>query len=318
MEALASNTVFDRVRIVRQAVTPTEVSFPNLRVMLAMGVILVTGLVGGLIVLRELLDQRVRGPSDLSMINRLSVLGVIPDAATDPARPKAVETSFRDAPMGVMSEAFRQVRAPLIKRMDQAGHRSLLVIGGMPESGATTVAANLAQAAASSDERVLLIDANMRRPAVHKVFKTADKPGLSDVLAGQVKLADAVQSAGENLWVLTAGTPALRGLTERLASETMSRLLAEAGAQYERIFVDAPPAIVSGDGLNLANRCDATVLVVRALQEKRGLVARLRGMFGEARSEFLGVIVNAVRPSAGGYMRGNIQATHEYQKATAA
>jgi capsular exopolysaccharide synthesis family protein len=205
------------------------------------------------------------------------------------------------------------VRAPLVKKMDTEGLKSVLVLAGMPGSGATTVACNLALACAGSDDRVLIIDANVRRPAMHRVFGISDPLGLADCLAGQTTLAEAVRPSGvPNLSVLTAGSAGNRLMPERLSTESMSRLLAEASTKYDRIFIDCPPAIVSGDGLALANRCDAVVMVVRALNEKRGLVNRIRMQLSESRAELLGVVVNAVKSSAGGYFKRNIQATHEY------
>lgn len=312
-ETVSNASAFDRVQILRRATRPESMSFPKLMIMLAAGLFLVVGSVSGLVVAREALDQRVRGPADLSLIPRLSVLGVVPDAAEDPARIKSVETCFRDNPTTVVSESFRQIRAPLIKRMGASGAKSLLVLGGMPGSGATTVASNLAISLAGVDERVLVIDANLRRPAQHRVFGVQDGPGLGDILTGQSTLESAVQQTSvPGLSVLSAGSPASRTMPERLGSEAMSRLIAEAIASYDRVIVDSAPAIVSGDGLALANRCDAVTLVVKALNEKRGLVGRLRTQLAESRGEFIGVIVNGVRASAGGYFRKNFEATHRY------
>ena len=314
METLGSSEVYARVRQIQPAQRPTEMAFPKLSILVPLGVLLCTGLVGGVLVLREVLDQRVKGPADVAVLPRMRVLGMVPDASEDPVKAANLETAFRDAPTGVVSESFRQLRAPLGKAMDQAGHRTLLVLAGMPGSGATTVAANLALACAGAGERVLVIDANMRRPGMHRVFGLNEGPGLGDCLAGQARMSDAIRaSSAPNLSVLTAGTAANRMLPERLSSEIMGRLLAEAATNFDRVILDAPPVIVSGDGLALANRVDAVTLVVRALAEKRGLVNRLRAQLSEARGEFLGVIVNAVRSSAGGYFKGNIKATHEYQ-----
>jgi Mrp family chromosome partitioning ATPase len=94
----------------------------------------------------------------------------------------------------------------------------------------------------------------------------------------------------------------------------MSSLLAAASAKYDLVLIDTAPAIVAGDGLALSQRCDATLLVVRAFGEKRGLVARIRNELSESRGEFLGVLVNSVRASAGGYLRGNFRATQEYHQ----
>lgn len=313
-EALAENDVFMRVQLIQPAQRPNEMAFPKLTILLPLGVLLVTGLVAGVLVLREILDQRVKGPADVALIPRMRVLGMIPEASEDPVKAANLETAFRDAPTGAVSESFRQLRAPLTKAMDQAGFRSVLVQAGMPGSGATTVVTNLALACAGAGERVLVIDGNLRRPAVHRVFGLPDGPGLGDCLAGQSDLAQAITATRTpGLSVLPAGTAANRMLPERLSSETMSRLLADASANFDRVIIDAPPMIVAGDGMAIANRCDATVLVVRALSEKRGLVNRLRGQLAESRAEFLGVVVNAVRSSAGGYFKGNIRATHEYQ-----
>ncbi|MBX3359625.1 MAG: polysaccharide biosynthesis tyrosine autokinase [Phycisphaeraceae bacterium] len=308
----------NRVRVIRSGQTPTKVTFPKLYISVPGGAILLPLLVGGALFLREVFDQRVRGPADLSLIPRLKLLGMIPDAAEDPARPANVALAFRDSPQSVVTESIRQLRAPLSKKLEQAGHKSMLVMAGMPGSGATTTACNLAIANAATDIRVLVIDANFRRPGVHKVFGLPEGPGLGDVLANQAQLATATQSTNvPNLSVLAAGTSANRALPERLATDTMTRLLREAADSYDLVLVDAPPAIVSGDGLVLANRCDAVCLVVRALAEKRGLVARLQAQLLDCRGEFLGVIVNAVRSSAGGYFKRNIKATHEYQNAKA-
>ncbi len=313
-EQLAASTVYDRVRVLRWAQTPDRMSFPQLKILAPLGVVLFTGLAAVLLVLRELLDQRVRGPADLAVIPRVNVLGIVPDAGEDPSRPKAVETAFRDTPGGVVTESFRLIRNPLIKKMDQEGRRSLVVMGGMPGSGATTVACNLGIACAGAGERVLIIDANLRRPGIHKIFKIAEAPGLGDILAGQGTLDSTVQESGiENLTLLSAGSLANRAVPERLSSESMARLISEAATKFDRVLIDVPPAIVSGDGMAIANRADAVALVVRALNEKRGLVNRLRSQLSETHAEMLGVIVNAVRSSAGGYFKRNIQATHAYQ-----
>lgn len=313
-----AEAVGDRVRVIQTAETPTAMSFPQLKILGPLGGILLTGLVGGLVFLREVLDKRVRGPHEAAMVPRVKVLGIVPQASEDPSRPTAIETAFRDSPSGVITESFRQLRAPLMQKMDYSGHKSLLVMSGMPGSGATTVASNLALGCAGSGERVLIVDANFRRPAMQRVYKLAEGNGLADVLAGTVSLDEAVQSTSvEGLSVLCAGTVAARAVPERLAGEAMNRLLLEASAKYDRIIIDVPPAIVAGDGMSIANRCDAAIIVVRAYAEKRGLLARVRNQLGDTRAECLGVVVNAVRASAGGYFKRNIKATHQYQNGQA-
>lgn len=316
LEALSARQTADRVTLYKREQIPNEIVFPKIYIMVPLGVILVVGLFGTYVLLHEVLDQRVKGPSDITLIPRMRLIGLIPHAAEDLTNPEVVETAFRDNPTGILAENYRQVRATLLKRMQQAGHTSLLIVAGHPSSGASTIVANLADACVKAEQRVLVIDANFRRPAQHGIFGLNPSPGLSDVLAKVTSFEQAVQRTSDGVAVLTAGTAEHR-IYERLATEAMGQLLAEVRDDFDMVLIDSPPAIVSGDAMAMASRCDATLLVVKALNEKRGLVARLGNQLNETRAEFLGVLVNAVRCSAGGYFKHNIRATHEYQNADA-
>jgi capsular exopolysaccharide synthesis family protein len=313
--SLQSMGSFNRVVLLQPEKTPTEMSFPKWKMMIPAGIVLCVGLVGGLVVLREVVDQRVKGPSDISIIPRTKLLGWVPEASEDPSGVGATETAFRDRPRGIVAESYRQIRGSIAKRVQAVDHKTLLVIAGMPGSGATSAVTNLAFAFAAADKRVLVIDANFRRPSLHRVMGVSEGKGLADVLARQVELTDAVQATSTpNLDLLSAGSKEHR-VYERLATDTMSDLLNRARQDYDLVLIDCAPAIVAGDGIALAHRCDASILVVRALAEKRGMIARVKNELSDGRSEFLGVVVNAVRSASGGYMKGNIRAAHEYQQA---
>ncbi|MFN0010883.1 MAG: GumC family protein [Phycisphaerales bacterium] len=319
LESMAGQDRIGRMRLLERGRPPDSMAFPRLPTMLVMGLFVSVGLTGAVVVLREVLDQRIKGPSDINIMPRMRLLGLVPLAADDPGKPVAAETAFRECPAGAVAESFRQLRPSIVKRMTQAGHKSLLFIGAMPGSGTTTIAANFAMACAAADMRVLLIDANFRRPALHKVLKLGEGPGLGDVIARTGTLDAAVQQTSlPNLFLLAAGTAQVRSTPERLATEAMTQVVREASEKFDLVILDTAPAVVAGDGLALANRCDASVLVVRAMAERRGLVARIRDTFSDTRAEFLGVIVNAVRASAGGYLRGNIRTQFEYQNSGAA
>jgi succinoglycan biosynthesis transport protein ExoP len=314
VNALESLDTNKRILVLQEERLPDEVTFPKLKIMVPAGAIVVFGLVLGVLVLREMVDQRVKGPADVAIIPKARIVGIVPDAHEDPEEPGVLETCFIKHERGVMAESFRQVRAAVLKRLEPAGHRALLVVGGLPESGSTTVASNLALALAASDKRVLLIDANMRRPSLHKVYQFTEGPGLGEVLAGSHTLEGVVHKvdAEPRVHVMTAGERPSR-VFERLATNAMGDVLRQAKEKYDYVVVDCSPLGVSGDGLTLASKCDASMLVVRALSEKRGMVARLRNELGDTRSDFLGVLINGVQGTAGGYMRSNIIATHEYQ-----
>ena len=109
----------------------------------------------------------------------------------------------------------------------------------------------------------------------------------------------------------SAGSPSKR-MFERLGTAPMTALLQQAGAEYDVAFLDCAPAIVAGDASSLAQRCDASILVTRALAETRGMVGRVKNEFADAPAVLLGIVVNAVRSAAGGYMKRNIRTSAEY------
>lgn len=315
IETTTRMDVSDRIMLAEQERIPEQLSFPKLYIMVPAGIFLVGGLFAASMVLFETVDQRLKSPADIAAMPMARVLGVIPHASEDPARIKSLETVYRDHPSGVMAECYRQTRALALKQLRQTGARSIAVIPAMPGSGGSTVAANLAQAFAASDLKTLLIDANFRRPRQHAIFDMDEAPGLGDVLAGTTSFDVAARPSGyDGLDVLTAGTADPRR-QERLATDTMARLIATAAETYDYIIVDVAPIVVSGDAINIANKVDATLLVTRAYSEKRGMVARVLRELGEQPADILGVVVNGVRAAAGGYLRRNIIATHKYQSA---
>jgi capsular exopolysaccharide synthesis family protein len=297
------------VTIAQPALTPREKSFPRWTVMVPLGGMLGLVLVLGVAFLREFLDQRVRYTSDLvGMSGRL--LGVVPDVEDDPTGVKKIENVIRDAPQSVVSESLRQTTAHLQKHLK--GHRSLLVVGGLPGAGVTAVVTNIADSIASSGKRVLLVDADFRRPSLASAMGAVpDQKGFGDVLGGACRFEDAVQKVTDTVHLVCAGTIGQR-VFERLATASTDEFLAKAREQYDLVIIDAPPAIVAGDAMVLAAKVDATVLVVRAFQEQRGLVARLCSQLNDMPSQFIGIVFNRPRYTAGGYFRKNYEVMAGY------
>lgn len=313
IEAYAALETANRVELLQKERPPSLPAFPKWEFLVPAGIALCTGLVGAGILVKELVDDRVKGPSDIAIIPRTRILGIVPDAAEDPAGQGAAETSFRDRPKGIVAESFRTIRSTIARRAAAADHRTYAIVAAMPGSGATSVVSNLALAFATADKKVLVIDANFRRPSLHRVFGLQEGTGLADVLGKTRDLASVIQATSTpNLDLIAAGSKEQR-VFERLATESMGEVLAKLRTMYDVILIDVAPAVVSGDALSLAARVDASILVVRAMREKRGMVARIRNDLADSRAEFLGVLVNGVKASVGGYMKTNIQAAHEYQ-----
>lgn len=303
-----------RVQLAQSAFTPREASFPKMQVVIPLGVLLATGLTVGLIFLRELMDKRVKSASDLAMLPGSRVLGSLPDTSDDPTRIASPEMVVRRQPGSVLAESYRQVATALFPELDQREAQTLLLVGGLPESGTTTVATNLAAAAAATGRSVLLVDANFRRPGLQKAMGVSeDALGLGDVLTGSANVDEAIHDVGDGVHVMPAGTPANR-VFEKLNNGVIDGVLADLRSRYDLVIFDTPPAVVAGDALMLANKLDAAVLVVRANQEHRGLVARMINRLSESRCELVGVLLNRPRGIAGGYLKKNYATMADYSK----
>lgn len=311
LDAAASLDEAVRIRVIQSESIPDTPDFPKLAIMMPLGVIVIGGLCAGVVLVIEILDQRIKGPSDLNALGRIPVLGIVPDSAEDPSSPEHPESVFRDVPGSVSAEHYRQIRTRVAKAMARGGHKTLLVVGATPGSGATSVVSNLGSALLAAGHRVLVVDANYRRPRLHMAFDAPESPGLADVLTGSTSIDTAIVSRTGGPDLLAAGTAKNR-MVEQLGGDKLSNLLGDLRDRYDFVLIDVAPALVAGDAQSLANRCDASMLVARALHEKRGMVARLRNELSESRAEFLGALVNAVRSSAGGYMRKNIKTSAAY------
>ncbi|MHC4208913.1 MAG: GumC family protein [Planctomycetota bacterium] len=301
-----------RVRLAELAQTPRELAFPKVQIIVPLTAVLLLGLVTGVIFLRELTDQRVKSAADVGLIPDARVLGVIPELSEDPCRCDAAELVVRKFPNSVLAESYRQIWTLVDKALTGPGHQTLLLVGGQPESGNTTVASNIAAAAAAAGRTVAIVDADFRRPRLGEAMGvSSDGAGLGDVLIGEASADEALRDTELGISVMTAGRPANR-VIERLNNGQFDTLMAELRHRFDLVLVDAPPAMVAGDSLVLANRVDAAILVVRAYQEQRGLVARLTNQLIDAQCELFGIILNRPRGTAGGYFKKNFAAMAKY------
>jgi succinoglycan biosynthesis transport protein ExoP len=299
------------VTIAQSCSTPREKSFPKWSVMVALGGLAGILLMLGFAFLREILDQRVRYASDLSGIPG-RILGIVPDVEEDPTGIKRAENAIREAPQSVVAETLRQATGQILKQLKSGSHRTLLVFGGMPGAGVTAILTNLAESMAWGGKRVLLVDANFRRPGLAAALGAdPDAPGFGELLTGKVTMDKAVRELSERIHLIGAGAPEHR-VYERLSTQATDDVLARLRDQYDIVLLDAPPAVVAGDAIALAGKVDATVLVVRAFQEQRGLVSRLVHQLHDMPSSFLGIILNRPRSAAGGYFRKNFETMASY------
>ncbi len=302
-----------RVRLANLALTPRELSFPVPEMIIPAGVLVCVGFFLGVIFLKEMTNQRIRSTGDLAVIPGARIIGSIPDVDDDPTDIEDAECCAANEQESVIAESYRQTWSSLSRIMQRKGHASLLVASGLPGSGTTTVVSNLAIDAASSGMTVAVVDANFRRPSLASVLGLNDEaPGLGDVLSGQATIDDVLTTSSvAPITVVSAGTPEHR-IYSRFNDDSFDRFLATLRSSHSLVIIDTAPVVAAGDAFTLANRVDSLLLVVKANNEERGLIARLINQFSDMRGELLGVLLNRPRLTAGGYFKKNYELMASY------
>ncbi|CAN5702131.1 exopolysaccharide regulatory tyrosine autokinase VpsO [soil metagenome] len=270
----------------------------------------VFSLLGGIVIafLMESLDTGLRSISEIEAVTELPSLAIIPRSRRSTAEEAAnLSTAQRNIsvltqPKSQFAEAIRSLRTSLL--LSTAGHppKFILFTSATPSEGKTTTASNLACVLAQGDSRVLLIDADLRRPNVHHRFGLNGKLGLTTILTGATKLEDTVQNIPEvpNLDVLPSG-PIPPFPTEMLSSEAMNDLLARCGELYTHVIIDTPPILSVTDGVILARDAEAVVLVVRHGKSSKHVVRRARDLLLRSGAQITGIVLNAVDMSSPEY-----------------
>jgi capsular exopolysaccharide synthesis family protein len=301
------------VRKAQEPIDPIERTWPRWYV-LPIGLGLALLLACGVAVLLELVDTSVRTPQDVVRHLTTPLLGTVPDSDDDEIEIQRVETAVRDAPHSMVAEAFRQIRANLQFSAPADRQRSLVITSPRPEDGKTTVASNLAVSLAQAARRILLVDANLRRPAIHRIFAVANNgKGLSNILIDQATLEECRHRTDlPNLDVLTTG-PLPPNPAELLNGDAFRKLLEEATSKYDQVIFDAPPVLLASDALILATLVDGAVLVCRARENSRGIAQRALTLLARVNAHVFGAILNAAQVRRGGYFREQLRTFYDYQ-----
>ncbi|GMU36957.1 MAG: polysaccharide biosynthesis tyrosine autokinase [Phycisphaerae bacterium] len=307
----AANTAMT-IRVQQPATEPlgrAEPSLLMLPVLLALALMLSVGIGVGL----DLLDTSVRTTQDIVRYVQVPLLGVVPDADDEEVRLDHVELALLTAPQSMTAEAFRQIRANLQYSAPAARQRSIVVTSPGPGDGKTTVACNLAIAAAQAGRRVLLVDANLRRPCLGEHWAGVEDRGLTTLLIGEGALTDlAVKTPIPNLHVLGSG-PMTPNPAELLAGDAFQAFLAGAVQKYDQVILDAPPVLLASDPTVLSSQVDGVIMTVRAKTNSRGAARRACALLASVNAHIFGAVLNAAQVTRGGYFREQLRTYYDYQ-----
>ncbi|WP_438351891.1 CpsD/CapB family tyrosine-protein kinase [Paenibacillus sp. FA6] len=197
-------------------------------------------------------------------------------------------------PKSPVSEAYRTLRTNILYSAIDEQIRTIMVASAQAGEGKTTTVSNLAVAYAQEGKRVLLIDADFRKPSLHKVFTISNHLGLTSVLSNQTSIQDVVKDTFvENLDVITSG-PIPPNPSEMLGSLKMKTILEQMKEQYDVILFDTPPVLAVTDALIVSSLCDGIILVVNSSKVKKELVKKAKANLEHVHSRFLGVVLNNI------------------------
>jgi capsular exopolysaccharide synthesis family protein len=297
-----------------RVVDPAEIPRTPVRPRKALS--LLVGLFGGMfagVVLAlfvEFLDNRVKSPDEIRQFLGLTFLGLVP-AVVDKDLTDGQSPLISDAVAQNFAEAFREIRTSVMFSSADTGARATLITSTDPSEGKSVVAANLAVSLANAGLRVLLMDADMRKPRVHGLMKVQQEPGLSSLLVGRAKASDVVQRSGSaNLWVMAAG-PSPPNPAELLGSTRFTNLMRSLRDHFDWIVLDSPPVMAVTDPSVVAHLTTGVVFVVGSEQVNRHRALTAVQKLQASKAKILGAVLNRANVERNPYYYSHYY-SHEY------
>lgn len=290
---------------------PNDIPVAPRRLTTVLAALLLSTLFGmGLALFLEYLDDTIRTVEEIESVLQLPALAAIPTIDSMPKRKLLLVGANEEVddhansellifadPRSGLSEAYRQLRTSIL--LSTAGHapKSLLITSSLPSEGKTTTATNTAISLAQTGAKVLIVDADMRRPRLHSVFNIPNGEGLSTLLSSESTDADVTRVVktddGTKMHILTSG-PIPPNPAELIGSEQMANLLKRLQKHYTHVVIDSPPITSFTDGVLIASMVDGVILVVHSGKSSRQVVKRAKMLLQDVGSRVLGVVLNNV------------------------
>lgn len=283
-------------RLISRADVPVSPSAPNKKLVMLLVLLASAGLGLVLAFMAEQLDSGFRSADQIENKLGLPAIGMIPSLKSLGVKDKRPETYVVEKPTSALAEAMRMLRTSILLANVDQPPKLLLVTSALPAEGKTTVALTLARQAALSGEKVLIIDADLRRPRVHGALEVANEQGLVELVSGQATLEQVIKTDGEGVGsfaYITAGK-ATPHSTEIVRSQQMKRMLRSLAGSYSLVIVDSPPVLPVADAKVLATLADKVLYVVRWSDTRREVVQQAVKQLRDVGANFAGIVLNHV------------------------
>ena len=287
-------TATGAMRIVEEASEANGPIGVRRRAYLMLGALLSIVVGVGMAITMESLDNRLRTTDDLERLMGLPATALIPSSGI-PQDSRLARLTYTE-PLNPISEAYRFLRTDLLLSTQGTGIKTIMVATAKPGQGGTVTVANLGISLAMDGKRVVLVDADMRRPCLHRVFKVDNEWGLSNILSNEKDFGDCMfQTEVDNL-LLIPGGPTPSNPSELVGSARMRALIDWLSEQADYVLIDTPSAVAFTDAVVMSQIADGVLLVVRAQQVPRGAELQVRHLLNKANANILGIVLNDVQP----------------------
>lgn len=243
----------------------------------------------GIVFLLELLDDTVSKKGDLEKVLPIPILGQVPLVKDENNKPTS---SF--------IEAYRGIRTRLEYSSVDKKLKTLMITSAEPASGKSSISLNLASVLSQGGKKVIIVDCDLRKPSIHMKLKLTNNKGLTDYLIGKIKLNEAIRKVNNNLEVITSGNKATDP-SNIIGSKAMEKFINELNEIYDYVIIDTPSIKNINDGLELANKCDGVIYVVKAEKTKKDDIIEGYRELEDINANIIGSILNGVSDSGDSY-----------------
>ncbi len=298
--SLEGEMAITNVRVLEEALPPQKPSGPDRTKGILLSFLGGFGASVALVLLLEYAGQKIREEKDLKPSVNLPFLGYIPiirelkKSKKDAKATVTTNLSLLDIwkQNSVLADSVAGIRTHLLFSMPYEKSKRIMLTSSMPDEGKTTVAALLAMSLAALGRKILLIDADMRKPFLHTHFQMTNEKGLTDYLIGAASISDIIRVVpGTDMKIITAGSQTLNP-SELLASESFGTLLDKVSQDFDRLVIDVAPVLYIADGLILAKNVHSGILVCGSGMVHRNIVRNVKEKFDAIGHSFIGVIIN--------------------------
>jgi len=300
---LSGSLNMNNITVVDRAELPNKPVKPNVRKNMILAILAGLFLGYGLAYIVDFLDRTVRSTEDVKKLLKAHFLGAIHSITglTDEiGRDRITYMEF----FSPASESYRAIRTDILNILGgdgMSGSRAILVTSAEPRAGKTMTITNLAIVFAQQGYRVLLVDCDLRKPQIHRIFQKDQSKGIGDYLMEQATFQEILRDTDiENLKIVTSGT-GIQNPAEMIGTLRMEQFIRDAKEKFHYIFVDSPPVMSVTDSVVLADKVDAAVQVVRSGKSSIHAALRVKELLGRAKAKILGVILNDLNAHRGGY-----------------